>query len=337
MEYSLKGKRILVTGATGFIGGHVAKRLLHDGIQVRVMARDLEKAKFLADRGAEVVCGDMTDLASLKSAVQGCQVVLHLAAAVRKLNIYSTLAYMRAVNVEGPRALAEYALEAKVERFVHTSSSWVFGLDAAANTGEDALRHPSHEPYSDTKLEGENVIRTMIKQLGLPAVIVYPSIVFGPYDDAWTMGVINAIQEKRMMLPSGGTGLLHPIFIDDLVEGLLAAATRGNIGEGYILCGPETVTVREYGGYLARMIGQEKLPSIPSWLALSIATLAEWEANIFHHRPWLMREAVRGMAMHTTYNGEKSKRELGFEAHTPVMMGMERVQDWLLHTGRMPD
>jgi len=333
VDYDLKGKKILVTGATGFIGGQVTKRLLKEGMQVRAMARTPAKAGFLAGRGAEVVYGDMTDAASLRNAVQGCQFVFHFAAAMRRG--FQPDSYYRAVNVEGTRILAEAALDANVERFIHTSSVWVFGLDAVQNTSENSLRHPSREFYCDTKLEGENVIRALIKERSLPAVIIYPTVVYGPYDDNCTMQSIKVIQQGKMILASGGTGIWNTIFIDDLVDGILAAARHGVIGEGYILGGPENVTLREFEENLARIAGRERLASLPAWLTMTIATLAEWEANIFHHPPFATREYVRGMIMHATYNLNKAKRDLGFEAHTDLSTGMHRVQEWLVHTGRI--
>lgn len=332
MSYELKDKKILVTGATGFIGGHVTKRLLLDGLHVRAMARNKSKAEFLAARGAEIVYGDMTESDSLKNAVQGCQVIFHFAGAVSE---YKPLTYFRSINVDGTKMLAEAAIDAHIERFLYACSIRVFGLDAEKNTDESCAHNPSNDMYSDTKLEGEKVIRTLIKNRGLPAVIVYPSVVYGPYDDAWTMISINLIRQGRMMLFDGGKGMMTPIFIDDLVNGVLAAAQKGVVGEGYILVGPENVTVGEFEKSLAHIVGRDHLHSLPSWAGIAIATLAELEAKIFRHAPVFTRRQVRRTIMQATYSGKKAKDELGFEPHAKLSDGMHKVEEWLVATGRL--
>lgn len=332
MDYELSGKRILVTGATGFIGAHLAKRLLNSGMHVRAMARNLARANFLVSRGAEVVYGDMTDQDSLKRAVQDCQVVFHFAGAVGE---YQPLSYYRAINVEGTRMLASAAIDAHVERFTHTSSIRVFGLDADKNTDENSSRQPGNEHYGITKLEGENIIRSLIRKHGLPAVITYPSVVYGPYDDAWTTISIDLIRKGKMVLFDGGKGLMTPIFIDDLVDGTLAVAQKGKIGEAYILVGPENVTIKDFETSLAHILGKEHLPSLPIWAGLTLATLAEWEAQLFRHEPIITRREVRLTTMHATYSGAKARRELGFEPCINLNKGILRVEEWLTKTGKL--
>lgn len=326
MSFELSGKRILVTGATGFIGSHVTQRLLREGNRVRAMARNAQRAKFLADEGAEVVLGDVTDKNSIEHAIHGCRVIFHFAAALPGSKPWS---YFRQVNVEGTRVLAELAIKEHVERFIFASTVWVYGFDAQRDTSETSDRHPSGYPYCDTKLESENLVRRLVKEQNLPAIIIQPSEVYGPRDESWTLGPIRKIKSGRMTLINNGDGLIHPIFIDDLVDGILAAACRGKVGESYILCGQEIVTLREYYGYFARMVGQEKMNSMPGALLLAAATLAEWLAAITKRPPFLRKQPIQSGMLQATYNGKKAHDHLGFLPQTTLKEGMHRIEEWL--------
>jgi nucleoside-diphosphate-sugar epimerase len=326
MSFELSGKRILVTGATGFIGSHVTQRLLHGGNRVRAMVRNAQRAKFLADEGAEVVLGDVTDRNVIEDAVRGCQVIFHFAAALSESKPWS---YFRLVNVEGTRVLAEFAIKEHVERFIFASTVWVYGFDARRDINEASDRHPSGDPYCDTKLESENLIRRFVKEQNLPAIIIQPSEVYGPRDESWTLGPIRRIKSGRMILINNGNGLIHPIFIDDLVDGVLAAACHGKVGESYILCGQEIVTLREYYGYFAHMVGKEKMNSVSGAFLLAVATLAEWLAAITKRPPFLRKGSIQSEMLQATYSGKKAYDHLDFLPKTTIKEGMRRTEEWL--------
>jgi nucleoside-diphosphate-sugar epimerase len=290
------------------------------------MVRNAQRAKFLADEGAEVFVGNITDRNSIEDGVRGCQIIFHFAAALPKPNPWS---YFRLVNVKGTRMLAEVALKEHVERFIFASTVWVYGLDARRDTSETSDRHPSGYPYCDTKLESENLVRRLVKEQNLPAIIIQPSEVYGPRDESWTLGPIRRIKSGRMILINNGNGLIHPIFIDDLVDGILAAACRGKIGESYILCGQEIVTLREYYGYFAHMVGQEKMNSVSGTFLLAVATLAEWLAAITKRPPFLRKGSIKSEMLQATYSGKKACDHLDFLPKTTMKKGMRCTEEWL--------
>jgi dTDP-glucose 4,6-dehydratase len=185
MDDIFSGKKILVTGATGLIGGGVAQALLKQGCQIRAMVRNSERAAPLAHQGFEVVLGDMADSPALERAVAGCQVVLHFASALG--DEFASPAYIHKVIVDGTLKLAEVALTVGVERFVHTSTSWVYGYKAGPGATEQSPYTFSHDPYIDSKIEAEQGLLQMYRAQGLPLVIVQPSIVYGPGDRHWTV------------------------------------------------------------------------------------------------------------------------------------------------------
>lgn len=326
MSYELQNKQVLVSGASGFIGNRVALRLLEAGAHIRAFVRDAAKADNLVQNGAEVVTGKMTDRSALRQAVQGCQVVFHFAGVLNENKPYS---YYQQVNVEGTQTLAEAALEFGVERFIHTSTVYVYGMNSAGIISESSPLSPSGDAYADTKLEAENTIRQLIASRGLPAIIIQPSQVYGPGDKTWTLGPIELIRSGRMILVDGGKGTVQPIYIDDLVEGILAAARRGQIGEAYILCGPQVMSMRQYFGYFASMLHKEHLPAVPGWLAFAIAFMAEQTAKLFNRPPLFTRQEVRNTMLRTSYDGRKSEAQLGFKPKISIEEGMLHIEEWL--------
>ena len=325
--YGLSGKRVLVTGATGLIGGAAIRRLLDGGSSVRALARDPLRARGLLGGEVEVAAGDMTDPASLRSAVRGCSAVFHFAAV---LNEFQPLRFYRAANVEGTRALAEAAIAAGVERFLHASSVAVYGLRASGRIDENSPRVRCGDSYGDTKLEAEELIRQMAAVRGLPAVIVQPTQVYGPGDRAWTSRPIELIRARRMLMVDGGRGLVSPISIDDLADGVLAAARAGRVGESYILCGSSTISIRELFEAYARMLGVEGgLPSVPAWLAVALAGVAEAAARLSRTKPVFKRAEVRRSARRADFDGTKAREELGFTAKVTLEEGMRAVARWL--------
>jgi nucleoside-diphosphate-sugar epimerase len=277
----------------------------------------------------EVCVGSLTDVPSLERAVKDCNVVFHFAGV---LSEFKPLAYYRQVNVEGTRALARAAVVCGVERFIHTSTVWVYGMSAGTNINENFPRLSSGHLYADTKQEAEAAIFQLVKEQGLPAVVIQPSEVYGPNDPNWTMRPIERLRCGQMIWVDGGNGLIQPIYIDDLVDGILAAAHGGAIGQAYILCGNQVVTIRDYFGYFARMLEKNQIPSVPGWLALRLATLVELAAQILHRPPIFTRGEIRALMLHATYDGNKAQRELGFTPKLSLEEGMRKVETWLHQT-----
>jgi dihydroflavonol-4-reductase len=327
MDDIFLGKTILVTGATGSLGGAVAKALLQEGYQVRAMARNLQRAQSLACQGAEVVQADMIDLPSLDRAVSGCQVVLHFAGVL--VGEFASLSYFHQVNVEGTLHLAQAALEAGVERFLNTSTAWVYGFAASLGTTERSPYRISNDPYIDTKIEAERRLQRLCLERSLPLVTVQPSQVYGPGERHWTLSLLRYIQTGKMMMIDGGSGLIQPTYMDDIVAGILAALRRGRIGEAYLLCGSEEVTLRRYLAELAHILGRKQIPSIPRGLAMTLAVFMESLSALTHRPPMLFRAMVRASTMHATYDGSKARAELGFIPQVCLSAGMDKVAAWL--------
>jgi nucleoside-diphosphate-sugar epimerase len=269
---------------------------------------------------------DFADAASLRPVVQGCQIVFHLAGVLNEFKPYS---YYQQVNVTGTQVLADLAVAAGVERFIHTSTVWVYGMNTAGLIDETAPRIKSGNFYADSKLEGEEIVHRLVKERNLPAVIVLPSQAYGPADPSWTIRPLELISSGRLILVSGGTGLIQPIYIDDLVEGIILAAKRGMVGQSYILCGETSISIREYFSMLTELTGKKKLHSIPKWLAMSMARTAESWAGLFNGKPVFTRQEVQATLVGASYKGDKARTELGFKPKVNLETGMARIKQWL--------
>lgn len=321
------GKTTLITGATGLLGGAVAKILLQEGHTVRVMVRSLQRAQSLARLGAEVIQADMIDPPSLERAVSGCQVVLHFAGALA--DEYASRVYFHQVNVEGTLHLAQAALAAGVMRFLHTSTAWVYGYAASPGTSERSPYLISRDLYIDTKIEAERRLQQLRLEAGLLLVIVQPSQVYGPGDKHWTLTPLRYIHTGKMFLMNGGSGLIQPIFVDNAAAGILAAARRGQVGEAYLICGSEEMTLRRFFGEYARILGRKRLPSIPGWLGICLAVILESLSALTHQQPLISRAMVRANTMHASYDGSKARTELGFTPQVSLQAGLSRVAAWI--------
>lgn len=320
-------KNVLVTGGTGFIGLHLVKRLLQEGARVHVFVRDTRKAEYLMPEGVRIVTGNITDRGSLRQAVKDKQVIYHLAAALAHRQ--RPLSLFRKVNIEGTRCLAEEALEHDVERFIHVSSVWVYGLDTKGLVDERSPRLKSNSPYSDTKIEAENIVHEMVEKRGFRCVIVQPNPpVYGPGECAWTTVPLQLMKYRLMFVPDHGRGCVTPIYIDDLIEGMIRSGEHGKIGEAYILTGNDTVTTREYFQYLVDMIGRKNIPLLSKKTSLALAGISEMITRLTSI-PIITKEAVRSVMMKTTYSSDKARRELSFEPEIDLKEGMKRVRDYV--------
>ena len=251
MSEELAGKRVLVTGATGFIGGRLVERLaLQDDVRVRVLVRNLSRLPRLARFDVEIVPGDVTDRRSVEGAAEDCDIVVHSA-----YGSDGSARYQQQVNVEGTRNIIRGAVAAGAERIVHLSTVSVYGPVPDGVLDETLPRRPLPDVYSKTKAEGERAAQAMAAR-GAPVAIVQPTVVYGPFAPAWTVNVLAQLSSHRVMLIDGGQGICNPLFVDDLVEGLLLAATKPRaVGETFLMSGPETVTWKQFYGRYEQMLG----------------------------------------------------------------------------------
>jgi nucleoside-diphosphate-sugar epimerase len=329
----LKGKTILVTGATGLVGGRLAERLVREeGAQVRALARSEEKAARLRqEMGAikiETAIGELANAESLRRAAAGCQLIFHCAAWVSDRGTRED--FFRA-NVDGTSHIIAAAQAANCQRFIHTSTVGVYGLNPKDGTDETfSFDTAADNLYCETKIESEKVVKAAGQKDRLPIVIIRPGSVYGPRSASWTLRPIKAIKEKQMFLVAGGSGLINYIYVDNLVDAMLLAAKNDKvIGEDFIITEGITASWREFFGYYGRMLGREKLPSLPLPIALLIAGGMELREKITGRRALLSRTAVGFLTRRATFKIDKAKKLLGYQPRIGLVEGMKLTEQWL--------
>lgn len=322
----------LVTGATGFVGSAVARALLRAGHPVRVLARPASDRRNLADLPVEIAIGAMEDAASLARAVAGCRYLFHVAADYR-LWVPDPAAMYRA-NVDGTRALMQAALAAGVGRIVYTSSVATLGLvpggsaDEATPSRLDAMIGP----YKRSKFAAEEVVRGMVAEHGLPAVIVNPSTPVGPGDVKPTPTGRLILEAARGHMPGYVETGLNIVHVEDVAAGQLAAAEVGRVGERYIL-GGENLALAEILAEVALAAGK-RAPrlKVPYSVAFAAAALGAAAARVTGREPFTTLDGVRMSRKKMYFSSAKAMRELGHQAR-PATAAIADAVNWFTNNG----
>jgi len=316
--------RVLVTGATGFTGGHLARELRRRGNEVVALVRDERKAAPRAQDGIELVPGDVVDRASVQRAVARCDVVYHIAALYREAKHGDDM--YRRVNVDGTRNLVEEAQRAGVARLVHCSTVGVHG-DVAAPADENAPFAPG-DVYQSTKLEGELVVKEHIDR-GYDATIFRPVGIHGPGDMRF-LKLFRTVARGQFRMIGSGRVLYHMTYIDDLVDGIILcgehAAARG---QTYILCGPRYTTLHELVEAIAAAVGRKPPRGrIPLWPVKVGAWLCETLCKPLKIEPPLHMRRLDFFTKDRGFTSAKAQREIGYAPRVSLADGLARTAAW---------
>jgi dihydroflavonol-4-reductase len=250
--------KVFVTGGTGFIGGHVVRKLCDRGDEVVALARNPDKGAALSDIGCGLVAGDLSDESALREGMRGCDAVIH-GAAVYEVGIpKQERQAMYEANVLGTERVLRAALDEGTPKVVYISTVGAFG-NTHGRVVDETYEHPGREftsYYEETKVKAHQIARRLIDDEGLPCVIVQPGGVYGPDDHSAIGTQMNQFLAGRMPLipfPDLGFNMVH---VDDVATGVLLALDEGTIGEQYVL-GGQITTMREAIESLARVAGKK--------------------------------------------------------------------------------
>ena len=325
------GKRVLVTGATGFTGTHLCRRLIKDGFSVRALIRKSNRGRELRDNRIETILGDIRDRRSLARALEGIDIVYHLAAVYRKENV--SRQEMFETHVQGTRSLLDGSIEAGVQRFVHCSTTGVHGHIKKPPANEESPFAPG-DHYQQSKAEGERVVLEYMQKSRLPIVVVRPGGIYGSGDLRF-LKLFKAIKTGRFAMIGSGEVRNQLVYIDDLIDGmLLCATTERAIGNVYILTGKEPATLNQLVRTIAEVLDvrptRKRIPFTPVYLAGFVCEMICKPLGI---DPPLHRRRVKFFSNMRWFDISKAQADLSFEPKIDLRTGLDRTAKWYQEQG----
>jgi len=324
--------KVLVTGGTGFTGKALVRKLLDLGHQV--VALDYKegiKTAELREWGAEVVIGSVTDRDVVDRCMKGVEVVHHLAAAFRELNVDDT--YYQDVNVGGTRNVLEAAHREGVKKFIYCSTCGVHGNVDHPPAGEDAPIQPA-DYYQQTKYEAEPVALEYVKK-GLPVVILRPAAIYGPGDPERFFMIFKRVAKGRFPMFGSGRTLYHPLYIDNLVDAHILAMEPGRgVGEAYLIADEHFYPIEEIVKGVARALNVEvKIPHYPVWPVVAAGHVCEKLCRPFKITPPIFPRRVDWYRQNRAFKIDKARRDLNYQPRIGLDEGLKRTAEWYRQEG----
>lgn len=325
--------RYLITGATGFVGGHLAEACHQRGFPVTTIARSTSDTSLLESLGTQIVRGDLSDPAAVEKALADVQVVVHCAA---KVGDWGDVADYRAINVEALRGLLAACQSRGIHRFVHLSSLGVYEARHHHGTDERVPLPAQHmDGYTQTKVEAEQLVMQANRVHGLPTVIVRPGFIYGPRDRTLMPKIIARMRNRQLRyIGWGGRKLaLNTIYVGNLVDAIFLAVEKPEaVGQIFNLTDGERVTKQQFVQTVIAGLGLPRLRPLvpPFWLARLIAGISEGMARRAGAReaPTLTQAGLKFMALNLDFSIEKARRELGYQPRVSFADGMEQTMAW---------
>ncbi|HTV32549.1 MAG TPA: hopanoid-associated sugar epimerase [Methylocella sp.] len=331
----MSGDKVLVTGASGFVGSAVARALLASGYRVRALLRKTSQRVNLAGLDIEVVEGDMRDAAAVADAMQGARYLFHVAADYRLWARHPE--EILANNREGTRLLMQKALAAGVERIVYTSSVATIACAVEGGQADETMRineAGAIGAYKQSKVAAERIVETMILRDCLPAIIVHPTAPIGPRDLRPTPTGRVIVEAALGRVPAYVDTGLNLVHVDDVANGHLAALKYGRPGDHYIL-GGQNVPLADFLRDIALMCGRRPpRVRVPRPLLYPCALVAEAMAHITEREPFLTVDALRMSKQRMFFTSAKAERDLAYKAR-PYAEALKDALAWFRDHGRL--
>jgi nucleoside-diphosphate-sugar epimerase len=330
--------RLLVTGGTGFIGSHLAEAGRRRGAEVVAFGltdRPEEKAnaELLAKRGAEIISGSITDAALCRKAMQGVTHVFHLAVAMREGG--KSDEFFESINLDGTRQLLEAASVQRVHRFIYCSTIGIYGHRAPGITREDSPLAPGNI-YERTKVSAERLVHEFAEKCDVPSVVLRPADVYGPRDQR-LLKMFKGVSRGRFPLFGSGEGRRHMVYVDDVVSAFFKACERDEaLGEGLIIAGPKSCTLRELLDEVTRATGSKRygfrLPLAPM---LAVAAVVEDACAALKVDPPIYRRRMDFFHSDSEFDTSRARRVLDWEPKVDLREGIQRTLEDYRRSGAL--
>lgn len=321
---TLSGKRVLVTGGTGFVGSHLAQRLVQgEGASVLATGRNLEAVSHLESMGVTLRRAHLLDFSSLREMMTGIDVVFHVAAWLSSRHGPPADAW--ALNVYASEKLMRFAAAAGVSRVVLVSSIAAYGAPDREIIDEDTpLNTRQRSTYGRTKAEGELLAMQVASETGLELVVARPGIIYGPGSLGWSKRMVRLVQRGVPVIFGDGAGHTHPVFINNLLDGLVLAATKAQAPGKAFNFVDRPVPWREWFGHYGRMCGRR-----PRRLPLWLARLALIVAERLPLRLSINSNLLSHYTNRSIYSIDRARTYLDYEPVIDLNEGMVRTASWL--------
>jgi dihydroflavonol-4-reductase len=323
----------LITGATGFIGPHLIKKLAHEGHTCRCLVRPGSEGKILQIPGVQIISGDITRPESLAGIADKMDCLLHLGTLGHTSNFAVTESMFETINVHGTINIMNEALRAGIKKIIHCSTVAAMGICNEIPSTENTKCNP-HHPYGRSKLKAESEVKRMVVENGLPAAIVRFSMVYGPGDPRDILK-LTRMAKKGIFPKIGNKPKLTPlIHVKDAVEGLLLAAEKGRAGEIYLITNNQSEPFDRIREIIRDTLGI-KWPNfyVPEFAALTLASLVEKMYTIFGKSPPVTRKNIESTLADRVFSTEKARKELGFKPAVDPVEGLRETVLWYKENG----
>jgi nucleoside-diphosphate-sugar epimerase len=326
----------LVTGATGFVGSHLAEACVARGSVVRALVRPGSDTALLRALGVTLVPGNFDQPDRLRTALEGVDAVVHCAA---RVGDWGPVEEYRQVNVEGLRNLLLACCGRPLTRFVHLSSLGVYPARHHYGSDESEPLPAQHvDGYTQSKVEAEQLALSFQREQGVPVVVLRPGFIYGPRDRTVLPQLIANLRAGKVRWLGGGRAAMNTIFVGNLVEAIfLALDTPGVVGKVYNLTDGEAVSKRRFIETLADGVGAPRPPwlGLPLWLARFLAGWMERRARAGNHAqpPRLTQARLKFLGLNLDFSIARARQELGYAPTTSFTEGMARTVAWLKQQG----
>lgn len=324
-----EGQTVLVTGATGFLGGAVARRLADEGAQVKALARRTGRDAYIRDvANIEVVMGDITDAERMIAVTEGCDYVFHVAAALN-----GPLSKQLPVNVDGTANVARAAVQAGVKRLVHVSTIATYGYTHRGVITEETPQLPGDVPYNSSKLKAEEMLIALAQELGLSYSIQRPGMIYGPRSGAWTTLFYKLAARRPTIFVGDGSGTSYAVYVDDVVDLLLLQAMHPAAeGEAFNCVSKPLPTFRDFiGGYM-QLAGHDRWLGIPVPIVRLLAPLLDAYFRI-RGEPQDVIQLLDHVLSDNQVSVDKARDLLGWEPQVCLDEGIQRCVPYLREIG----
>lgn len=324
--------KILVTGGTGFTGKALVKRLLDMGHEVVALDyKEGHKTQELRDWGAQVILGSVTDKDVVRRSVQGVEIVHHVAAAFREMNVPDSFYYD--VNVGGTSNVLEAAWEEGVRKVIYCSTCGVHGNVDHPPAGEDAPIKPA-DYYQRTKYEAEPIVRQFYDR-GLKTVTLRPAAIYGPGDPERFYLIFKRVAKGTFPMFGSGKTYYHPLYIDNLIDAFILAMEDGRgEGEAYLIADEQYLEIEDLVRRVGKSLGVDvKIPHYPVWPVVAAGHVCEKVCKPFGITPPLFPRRVDWYRQNRAFKIDKAKRDLGYRPGVGIDEGLRRTAEWYRKEG----